>query len=1293
MEWLLLVLLGFGIPFILPIAAWVTARRTRARLLELQEIVEQQRVTIEGLEAFLLQFAREARTPHGDVRPVAAVPASHSDGSAGTRPAPTVAVPPAAASVPPTRTAPPPPPAPSASPTPTTVPAITPPAPTVASPPSTVAPTPPSPSAPPLPPPPTGATPRELPSSWAPGVPKNAIPPPAAGAPRSQPLPPPAVPPPPRRPSPPEPPMPSGPWLDWENLIGVKLFSAIAGVALVLAAVFFLRYSIEHGWLQPPVRVAIGLVVAIALLAVCELKAARQYPATANALDAAAIAILFSTFFAAHALWNLIPAPVAFGLLVIVTALAVLLSIRRESLFIAVLGLLGGFATPALLSTGENRPIPLFAYLMLLNVGLAWVAYRQRWPILTVLTLVFTTLYQWGWVLKFLTRSDLSLAMGIFIVFPIVTFAALAIGRSRAAVLETQSTDAVFERTALVAAILPLFFAIYLAAVPEYGARPWLLFGFLFVIDVGLFAVAVARRQDVLHAAGALATLLVSAVWLATSYTTAGASAALTFSAVFVALYACAPPLADRAARPLAETGRGASYAAPLLLFVPTVLAGIEPSFAAPLPLFAMLLASVLVIAWRAAVERRGSLYYLAAFFAIAAQAVWSAQHLTAERLATAVVLYTVFGLVAILIPTLARRVGRTLEPVQGGGWVLIASLGLLLFLSASPSIAPTALWALALLLAIVNAGLFVESAAGRLPLVAIVGSALSWIILASWWWRAAGAVGVLPSLTVLAGLTLVTLGGHAWARARVPLSDREAGFAQGLYLGLTGHLFLLFVAANREWSLPPWPVFGTLTVLTLATSAVSFLTRVAALHAAGAIAAAVVVAFWTGVAGASWVIVALITAAVVSAYALSWIPLWRRVDSDGVAAAAAAAVLFIGEVTVILTSAVSASPPFAPMLAAHVTNLSIILMLTWQRQWSNIALLAVGAAWAALLQFEHGHDLTATWRELLTLSTVLYVVFVAYPLALGSRTRRQHDPYVAAVLASAMFFFSARAAFDAGGLSGLVGIVPVTAALVLAILLRQLLRIEPAGARNIGRLALVAGAALAFVTVAIPLQLRHQWITIGWALEGAALAWLYRRVPHRGLLYASVALLAAVFVRLALNPAVLEYEPRGALRIFNWYLYTYVIAAASLFAASWWLAQTDEQLGESLPRPSRALPAAAVVLLFLLLNIEIADYFATGPTVMFRFGASVSQDLTYTIGWLLFGMALLAVGIYLKNRSGRVAAVTLIAVTTFKCFLYDLGSFGGLYRVASLVGLAMSLSLVALALQKYVLARPENRI
>jgi uncharacterized membrane protein len=71
--------------------------------------------------------------------------------------------------------------------------------------------------------------------------------------------------------------------------------------------------------------------------------------------------------------------------------------------------------------------------------------------------------------------------------------------------------------------------------------------------------------------------------------------------------------------------------------------------------------------------------------------------------------------------------------------------------------------------------------------------------------------------------------------------------------------------------------------------------------------------------------------------------------------------------------------------------------------------------------------------------------------------------------------------------------------------------------------------------------------------------------------------------------------------------------------------------------------------------------------------------------------MGLLAAGIFLSMRPARIAAVSLIAVTTFKCFLYDLGSLGGLYRVASLVGLAMSLALVSLALQKFVLSKPPE--
>jgi len=271
-----------------------------------------------------------------------------------------------------------------------------------------------------------------------------------------------------------------------------------------------------------------------------------------------------------------------------------------------------------------------------------------------------------------------------------------------------------------------------------------------------------------------------------------------------------------------------------------------------------------------------------------------------------------------------------------------------------------------------------------------------------------------------------------------------------------------------------------------------------------------------------------------------------------------------------------------------------------------------------------------------------------------------------------------------------MIGVVPVGESAVLAVLLRQLLALEPPGQRDLGRLALVAGAALAFVTVAIPLQLEHQWITIGWALEGAALAWLFRRIPHRGLFYSAMTLLTVVFVRLAMNPEIFRYEPRGELRILNWYLYTYVLCAAAMILAGWWLSETNDTVTGSL-RGSRLLPAGAGVLLFIVLNIEIADYFATGPEIAFRFGASVSQDLTYTIGWLAFGMLLLAIGIWRRSHAARVAAVILIAVTTFKGFLYDLRSLEGLYRVGSFVGLAIALARVSLALQKFVLARPER--
>jgi uncharacterized membrane protein len=1152
-----------AIPFVVPIVAWLSARGARRRIDALELLVAEQRRSLDKL------FERlDGLTQSGQPLPAERAPAV-------AKPVTDERVLPRETTTPPVVARPV---------TPATPPAVPEPIKRPAAPPEAPRPIPPAPPPRPVPPPTVPApVAHERPLRTA-GEGGSVPPPREPAAPREPELP------------PPPPPTP----FDWESLVGVKLFSGIAGVALVFAAVFFLRYSIDHGWLQPPVRVAIGVLTAVGLLVACELKAARRYPVTANALDAAAIAILFSTFFAAHALWNLIPAFVTFGLLALVTAVAVLLSIRRESLFIAVLGLLGGFATPALLSTGENRPIPLFAYLLLLNVGLAWIAYKKTWPVLTWLTLILTTLYQWGWVIKFLDTASVPLAMGVFIVFPLASVVGLLLGPgARRAGRESGKRD--FEHTALLSAAVPLVFAVYLAAVPAYGARPGLLFGFLLIIDIGLLAIALARTRELIHAVGALATILTVAVWLAVSYRPDAWFTLLAFTSGFVVLYLFAPALATRFGRRLEGSAAATPLVAPLLLFVFPVLAGIDGTFARPTALFVWLAVLLLTIAGRSTLAGEGHLYFTAAFF--------------------------------------------------------------------------------------------VESGAGGLPLVSQAGSVLSWLVLVMWWGRAAAAVGVIPSLTVLTGLSLITLAGHAWTvkTARAGGEGLRPQFSNGLYLALAGHLFLALLAANSEWAVPPWPIFGSLLVITLATSAASLFTAIPLLHAAGAVAAAFVIASWSSTASASpYGSIALFAAAAASVYAIAWIRLVPDA-SEHLAARAACAAMFAGEASALIAVASGGAPPFALLLAAHVATLAAILWLTWRYRWKAIALLAVAPAWTAVLQWQTPLGTGGDWRELLILVSALYAVFILYPLALGRRASAERDPFLAAVIATVMFFFGARAAFIAGDLEWMIGSVPIAAGAVLALLLRQLLAIQPPGERDMGRLALVAGAALACVTVAIPLQLEEQWITIGWALEGAALAWLYQRIPHRGLLYSAVGLFAVVFIRLALNPEILLYEPRGTLRILNWYLYTYLLGAAAMLLAGWWLSKTDDRMPPPVPPPSRLLPAGAVILLFLLLNIEIADYYATGPTITFRFGVTLSQDLTYTIGWLAFGMLLLAAGIYLGNRPARVTAVSLIAVTTFKCFLYDLGSLEGLYRVASFVGLALSLALVSLALQKYVLSKPRG--
>jgi hypothetical protein len=994
------------------------------------------------------------------------------------------------------------------------------------------------------------------------------------------------------------------PKFDWEALIGVKLFSWIGGIALVLAAIFFLSYSVQHGWIKPWLRASIGLATGTALIAVCEMRIARGYKWTADALDGAGIAILYATLFAAHALWHLASAAIVFGAMLVVTAVAVALSIRRDSVFIALLGLLGGFATPALLSTGENKPIALFTYLLLLNIGLAWVAMTKRWPLLTALTVVLTVIYEWSWLAKFLTVSQLPLAATIFATFGLAASATLFFSR------RGDPAQPRFDVAAVAGACLPLLFAVFGAAVPAYGARYDVLFGFLLLVTAALAVISRFREPRWLYLAGGAATIIVLVIWSAVSYTPGAWPAVVAWAAVFTIVQLAA------------AWGSKATMAPGVLLMFP-ILVAVEPRSASPWLLFGALFVLLALIAAYALWHRAGIAYFVAALLALFAEGLWSAKYLEPERLVAALTLYAVFALFFAGIPVLARRLGRELEPPIAMPILLLVAIALLFVFSAQAS--TTALWGLAVLLAITNAGAFIEARAKANPYLLVAGTFLSWAVIGIWLAQSLTAVNLIPALTVAAGFGLFSIAGTIWARD-------ESGWA--IFLVLFPYLFLLFIAAKPSLATPPWPILAVLLVLDLAVGAAAIYLKRGAVMLAALAASQIVIAVSAFDAG-----VVLGAALAVAALGVVWNFIGRRF------APAALAALFLGHIAAMTAT-------HAPLLALGATHVLLLIGILAITPWPEIANLAVAVTALATALAP-----TRTPAEQFFFALPFYLLFVAAPFLGGSD--------VAAVLASGAFFIFARRAMLAANLGYMIGILPVAEAAVLLLLVWRIRQKSV----DLTRLAVVAGAALAFITAAIPLQLEKHWITIGWALEAAALLWLFRRVPHRGLLIWAGALFAAVFVRLIVNPALFVYQPVV-------HFYTYVTCAAAFL------------LGAKLQsaRFRYALASCGTVLLFVLLNVEIADYFSRGAAVTFNFfSSSLAQDLTYTIGWALFAVALLVAGIATRSRGARLAAIVMLLATIFKCFLHDLGRLGGLYRVGSLLGLAVSIVLVAVLLQRFV--------
>jgi uncharacterized membrane protein len=215
---------------------------------------------------------------------------------------------------------------------------------------------------------------------------------------------------------------------DLEKKIGQYWLNRVGIVAILIGVSYFLKLAFENNWIGPAGRIAIGLLAGIGFVLWSERFRARGYAAFSYSLKAVGIGTLYLSLWGAFQIYHLIPAAVAFVAMIVVTVSTIALSLSQDAELLASFALIGGFATPVLLSTGQNHEIVLFSYVCLLDAAILEMTAAKPWRRLLWGSFAGTMILYWGWYSDYYSPDQRALTVffaalfaAIFAAIPLMT--------------------------------------------------------------------------------------------------------------------------------------------------------------------------------------------------------------------------------------------------------------------------------------------------------------------------------------------------------------------------------------------------------------------------------------------------------------------------------------------------------------------------------------------------------------------------------------------------------------------------------------------------------------------------------------------------------------------------------------------------------------------------------------------------------------------------------------------------------------------------------------------------------
>jgi hypothetical protein len=331
------------------------------------------------------------------------------------------------------------------------------------------------------------------------------------------------------------------------------------------------------------------------------------------------------------------------------------------------------------------------------------------------------------------------------------------------------------------------------------------------------------------------------------------------------------------------------------------------------------------------------------------------------------------------------------------------------------------------------------------------------------------------------------------------------------------------------------------------------------------------------------------------------------------------------------------------------------------RRNWRTAAPAAFSGFWLAYLFWPSGGGSGATSTAAILPLAASYLIFLAHPVWSARQRGRSSGPIDLCLTAlNAGFFFGAGYGVLHAAGTGLEGLFAVTAASAQMAAARLLWK------RDEHASLLAAGAAWLLLVVAVPVQFAGYRVTIAWALEGAALAWIGLRAGTQRAVTASLAVFLLAVLRLGfadsgMYTAASEYGLLGNARFFS-----FAVSAASLWAAAWWIRQDWRAL---------ACYLTGHTVMLWGLGLETAGWVARNTPPQ-NLTSAASMALSVLGGG--YAVGLVAAGAARKHGVTRMAGAVLIGAVVSKLYLYDVWLLSQFYRMTAFAILGTLLLVVS---------------